>query len=42
MGTRTHWIPKWLDRILPHVDIEGEKLVQKMGDADGDPEVPAA
>ena len=29
-----------LDRILPHVDIEGEKLMEKMGVADG--EGPAA
>jgi len=29
MGRAIHWIPKWLDRILPHVDIEGQKLVDR-------------
>ena len=29
MGRAIHWIPKWLDRILPHVDIEGQKLVDQ-------------
>jgi RND superfamily putative drug exporter len=24
LGKRAWWIPKWLDRILPHVSIEGE------------------
>ena len=23
------WLPRWLDRILPHVDIEGEKLLDE-------------
>ena len=23
------WLPRWLDRILPHVDIEGERLFDK-------------
>ncbi|MFG3289159.1 MMPL family transporter [Streptomyces sp. NPDC048179] len=26
LGDRAWWIPGWLDRILPHVDIEGESL----------------
>ncbi|MGC0366357.1 RND superfamily putative drug exporter [Rhodococcus sp. 27YEA15] len=26
LGDKAWWIPKWLDRILPNVDIEGEKL----------------
>ncbi|GAA4747405.1 MMPL family transporter [Nocardioides endophyticus] len=26
MGEKAWWLPKWLDRILPNVDIEGEKL----------------
>ncbi len=29
MGRAVHWIPRWLDRILPHVDIEGEKLIEQ-------------
>ena len=23
LGDRNWWIPKWLDRILPHIDVEG-------------------
>ncbi|MGM9473540.1 MMPL family transporter [Pseudarthrobacter sp. YS3] len=26
LGERTWWLPKWLDRILPDVDVEGAKL----------------
>lgn len=26
MGERAWWLPKWLDRILPNVDVEGESL----------------
>ena len=26
MGEKAWWIPRWLDRILPDVDVEGEKL----------------
>ncbi|MFJ3029278.1 MMPL family transporter [Curtobacterium sp. NPDC087080] len=26
LGTSAWWIPKWLDRILPDVDVEGAKL----------------
>ncbi|MGI9017165.1 MAG: hypothetical protein ACR2HR_08700 [Euzebya sp.] len=24
------WLPAWLDRLLPHVDIEGERLVARL------------
>jgi RND superfamily putative drug exporter len=24
LGERNWWIPRWLDRLLPHLDIEGE------------------
>ncbi|WP_269939458.1 MMPL family transporter [Arthrobacter sp. HY1533] len=27
LGSSAWWIPKWLDRILPDVDVEGAKLV---------------
>ncbi|MEO9222529.1 MAG: MMPL family transporter, partial [Mycobacteriaceae bacterium] len=27
-GSRTWWLPRWLDRALPRVDIEGEQLQQ--------------
>jgi RND superfamily putative drug exporter len=23
LGARNWWIPKWLDKILPHIDVEG-------------------
>jgi RND superfamily putative drug exporter len=23
MGRRTWWLPAWLDRVLPHLDVEG-------------------
>ncbi|WP_104108310.1 MMPL family transporter [Nocardioides sp. 616] len=26
MGEKAWWIPKWLDRVLPNVDVEGEQL----------------
>ena len=26
LGERAWWLPRWLDRILPDVDVEGEKL----------------
>lgn len=26
LGHRAWWLPKWLDRVVPRVDVEGEKL----------------
>jgi RND superfamily putative drug exporter len=26
LGDRMWWLPRWLDRLLPHVDIEGSSL----------------
>ena len=26
MGEKAWWLPKWLDRLLPNVDVEGESL----------------
>ncbi|MGW0839107.1 MMPL family transporter [Streptomyces sp. NPDC002787] len=26
LGDKAWWLPKWLDRMLPHVDVEGEAL----------------
>ncbi|CAM3745568.1 MMPL family transporter [Nocardioides marinus] len=26
LGEKAWWMPSWLDRVLPHVDVEGEKL----------------
>ncbi|MEW1614250.1 MULTISPECIES: MMPL family transporter [unclassified Streptomyces] len=32
LGDRAWWLPKWLDRLLPDMDVEGEKLsAQKPG-----------
>jgi RND superfamily putative drug exporter len=28
LGRRAWWLPRWLDRLLPHADIEGGSLVQ--------------
>jgi RND superfamily putative drug exporter len=26
LGTRMWWLPRWLDRLLPNLDVEGESL----------------
>jgi RND superfamily putative drug exporter len=26
LGERAWWLPRWIDRVLPDVDVEGEKL----------------
>ncbi|UNM16849.1 MMPL family transporter [Streptomyces formicae] len=26
LGHRAWWLPRWLDRVLPKVDVEGDKL----------------
>ena len=26
MGEKAWWLPRWLDRLLPNVDVEGESL----------------
>ncbi|MFI7390725.1 MMPL family transporter [Streptomyces tendae] len=31
LGERAWWLPKWLDRILPRVDVEGEALTRPTG-----------
>ena len=33
LGDRAWWLPRWLDRILPNVDVEGEKLRPVLADA---------
>jgi RND superfamily putative drug exporter len=30
LGRSAWWLPKWLDRVLPNVDIEGEKLRRRL------------
>ncbi|MGW0970863.1 MMPL family transporter [Streptomyces sp. NPDC002516] len=42
LGRRAWWLPKWLDRVLPNVDVEGEglrALDEKPRDDDRDPEL---
>jgi putative drug exporter of the RND superfamily len=30
LGERAWWLPGWLDRLLPRVDIEGEQLSKRL------------
>ncbi|MGP3989512.1 MMPL family transporter [Streptomyces sp. 3N207] len=30
LGRRAWWLPRWLDRLLPNVDVEGEKLRKEL------------
>ena len=41
LGRWAWWLPAWLDRILPDVDVEGARLVQKTDD-DGPSRLPAS
>ncbi|MFD5989722.1 MMPL family transporter [Streptomyces cyaneofuscatus] len=36
LGDRAWWLPKWLDRVLPRVDVEGESLHRDGPDSDPD------
>ncbi len=29
LGRKAWWLPRWLDRILPDVDVEGAKLTTR-------------
>ncbi|MFC8734403.1 MMPL family transporter [Luteimicrobium sp. NPDC057192] len=29
-GEKAWWLPKWLDKILPNLDVEGDKLVKRL------------
>ncbi|MFI9460614.1 MMPL family transporter [Streptomyces xiamenensis] len=31
LGRSAWWLPSWLERVLPDVDVEGEKLQQRLG-----------
>lgn len=35
LGDRAWWLPRWLDRLLPHVDIEGEALMRRAAPGEG-------
>ena len=41
LGDKAWWMPKWLDKILPNVDVEGESLAQH-GARPGTPAVAGA
>ncbi|MGW6718730.1 MMPL family transporter [Streptomyces sp. NPDC054995] len=32
LGKKAWWLPRWLDRVLPNVDVEGEKLQKQLTD----------
>ncbi|MGW1783495.1 MMPL family transporter [Streptomyces sp. NPDC002143] len=38
LGKKAWWIPKWLDRVLPNVDVEGEGLQKPAEDQHSDPD----
>ncbi|WP_097869608.1 MMPL family transporter [Streptomyces sp. rh34] len=35
LGKKAWWLPRWLDRALPNVDVEGEKLQKQLTDETG-------
>ncbi|MFE3382113.1 MMPL family transporter [Streptomyces anulatus] len=35
LGKKAWWLPDWLDRALPNVDVEGEKLQKQLTDEPG-------
>ncbi|GAA4078708.1 MMPL family transporter [Streptomyces shaanxiensis] len=40
LGKKAWWLPKWLDRVLPNVDVEGEALrTEAEADKDGEREL---
>ncbi|MFD3645192.1 MMPL family transporter [Streptomyces cyaneofuscatus] len=36
LGRKAWWLPRWLDRALPNVDVEGEKLQKQLTDEPAD------
>jgi RND superfamily putative drug exporter len=34
LGDKNWWLPKWLDRILPKIDVEGHALTTEDVDAE--------
>jgi putative drug exporter of the RND superfamily len=41
LGNRAWWLPRWLDKVLPHVDIEGQTLHHRPALAPAGTGVPA-
>lgn len=42
LGRAAWWLPRWLDRILPDVDVEGEKLRHRLDEPADNPAVRAS
>nr|WP_216853003.1 MMPL family transporter [Phytoactinopolyspora halotolerans] len=42
LGRRAWWLPRWLDRLLPNVDVEGEKLAKYLNEDGRKDREPAA
>ncbi|MFB7180059.1 MMPL family transporter [Streptomyces sp. NPDC056257] len=40
LGHKAWWLPKWLDRLLPNVDVEGESLRKHLSKTSQSPEGP--
>jgi len=36
LGRSAWWLPRWLDRTLPNVDVEGERLTRRLASAGAD------
>jgi len=34
-GRRAWWLPRWLDRVLPHLDIEGTRHLDRTATPSG-------
>jgi RND superfamily putative drug exporter len=30
MGDANWWLPRWLDRLLPHIDVEGSSVIEAL------------
>ncbi len=40
LGKRAWWLPRWLDRVLPHLDIEGQTLARHLTPCTATPGAP--
>ena len=40
LGDRAWWMPRWLDRLLPRVDVAGERLSRRASDHPGPVDLP--
>jgi RND superfamily putative drug exporter len=37
LGDKNWWLPRWLDRLLPNIDVEGHAEALPDPDADDEP-----